>query len=91
MLTNLCLYGDKMLKVEKKKIDPQGRIILPKKWREKTKNKEVIIVQIDDKIHILRKDADLEKYIDAVELEISEFEDYHNFKKELRKYSNEIC
>lgn len=53
-----------------KKIDRQGRIVLPKEWRDKWGD-EVIIIVFDDKIEILpKKRPELDKFFDIIEVEI---------------------
>jgi bifunctional DNA-binding transcriptional regulator/antitoxin component of YhaV-PrlF toxin-antitoxin module len=75
-----------MSKVETKKVDSQGRISLPASWRKRAlgKEKEVIVVDLDDHVEVLAKGSDLSKYIDSVEVDVESFEDYHALRKELR-------
>jgi AbrB family looped-hinge helix DNA binding protein len=79
-----------MLKVEIKKIDSQGRIVLPVSWRRRMKGDEVMVVEGEAKVEIFPRDADLSRYIDSVEVEVMNFEDYHELRKELRKKRNEV-
>jgi len=56
--------------VEVKRIDPQGRLVLPKSWREKWGN-EVIVIELDDRIEILpRKRPRLSRFFDILEVEL---------------------
>ena len=56
--------------VEVKRIDPQGRLVIPKSWREKWGN-DVIIVELDDRIEILpMKKPRLSKFFDILEVEL---------------------
>ena len=56
--------------VEVKRVDPQGRLVLPKSWREKWGN-EVIVVELDDRIEILpRKKPRLSRFFDILEVEL---------------------
>ncbi|WP_054839976.1 AbrB/MazE/SpoVT family DNA-binding domain-containing protein [Thermococcus sp. JCM 11816] len=57
--------------VEVKRVDPpQGRLVLPKSWREKWGN-EVIIVELEDRIEILpRKKPRLSRFFDILEVEL---------------------
>jgi len=71
------------MKVEIKKIDSQGRIVLPLSWRKRIKSDEMVIVEKEDRIEIFPREVDLTKYIDAVEIDVKEFEDYHELRKEL--------
>ena len=74
-----------MTKVEIKSIDAQGRIILPKAWRNRLKTKRVMIIDEDDRLEIRPADTDLARFIDAVEVEADHFDDYHALRKGLRK------
>ncbi len=56
--------------MEVKRIDSQGRIVIPRSWREKWGN-EVIIVELDDRLEILpRKKPNLSKFFDILEVEV---------------------
>lgn len=58
------------MKVEVKRIDNQGRVVLPKEWRKKWGN-EVLVVELGDRIEILpRKKPNLSKFFDIAEVEI---------------------
>ncbi|MDO9034379.1 MAG: hypothetical protein Q7U51_04165 [Methanoregula sp.] len=74
-----------MTKVEIKQVDAQGRIILPKAWRNRLKTKNVMIIDEDDRLEILPADTDLARFVDAVEVEGKHFDNYHAMRKELRK------
>jgi AbrB family looped-hinge helix DNA binding protein len=76
--------------VEIKKIDSQGRIVLPVSWRRRMKGDEVMVVEGEAKVEIFPRDADLSRYMDSVEVEVMNFEDYHELRKELRKKRNEV-
>lgn len=36
-------------------------------------------------VEIFRRDIDLSKYVDSVEVDVENFEDYHELRRELRK------
>ncbi len=72
------------MKVEIKKIDSQGRIVLPVSWRRR-KGNEIVIIEREKKIEVFPRDVDLSKYVDSVEVEVDNFADYHEMRKELRK------
>ncbi len=56
--------------VEVKRIDNQGRIVLPKGWRERWGN-EVILIEFEDRIEILpKRKPKLSQFFDIVEAEI---------------------
>jgi bifunctional DNA-binding transcriptional regulator/antitoxin component of YhaV-PrlF toxin-antitoxin module len=73
------------MKVEIKKIDSQGRVVLPISWRRRMKEDEVIVIEEKAKVEIFSRDVDLSKYVDSVEVDVDNFEDYHEMRKELRK------
>jgi len=74
-----------MPKVEIKPVDTQGRIILPKAWRNRLRTRSVVIVDEDDRLEIRPADGDLSRFVDAVETEAEHFDDYHKLRKGLRK------
>ena len=58
--------------VEVKRIDNQGRIVLPKGWRERWGN-EVILIEFEDRIEILpKRKPKLSQFFDVVEAEVRE-------------------
>ncbi len=64
-----------------KKIDPQGRLLLPKEIRAKLGD-TVIIVDLGDRVEILpRKKHDLTKYFNVFEIE--ELKEWDEMKKDL--------
>ena len=73
------------MKVEIKKIDSQGRVVLPISWRRRMKEDEVVVIEEKAKVDIFPRDVDLSKYVDSVEVDVDNFEDYHEMRKELRK------
>jgi AbrB family looped-hinge helix DNA binding protein len=74
-----------MSKVEIRPIDSQGRIILPKSWRNRLKTNSVVVIDEDDRLEIRPADADLSRFVDAVEVDAEHFDDYHKLRKGLRK------
>ena len=74
-----------MSTVEIRTVDTQGRIILPKSWRNRLKTNSVIVIAEDDRLEIRPADADLSRFVDAVEVDVEHFEDYHTLRKGLRK------
>nr|MDO8044773.1 AbrB/MazE/SpoVT family DNA-binding domain-containing protein [Candidatus Baldrarchaeota archaeon] len=71
-----------------KKVDGQGRIVIPKKWREKYLKGRRIIMRIkEDVIEIMpEKMFDLTRFFDSIEVDVrSDLADWHKVKKELRK------
>jgi AbrB family looped-hinge helix DNA binding protein len=58
--------------VEVKKVDSQGRIVLPKEWRERW-GSEVILIEFEDKIEILpKRRPKLSQFFDIIEAEVKE-------------------
>ena len=74
-----------MSKVEIRPVDAQGRIILPKIWRNRLKTNSVLVIDEDDRLEIRPADADLSRFVDAVEVGGEHFDDYHKLRKGLRK------
>jgi bifunctional DNA-binding transcriptional regulator/antitoxin component of YhaV-PrlF toxin-antitoxin module len=72
------------MEVEVKGVDEQGRIILPKAWREKyLKNKKVIILAKGDTIEIKPFSAvDLTEYFDKIEVDVKS--DLHDWQSSQR-------
>jgi len=76
------------LEVEVKSVDNQGRIILPKSWRNRyLKGKKAIVVFKGDLVEIRPfTKFDLTRYFDKVQMDLkSDFSDWHKVRKELRR------
>lgn len=76
-----------------RKIDSQGRIVLPVAWRRKVVNSDkVVVLAFDDRIEIYPGEADLSQFIDAVDIPISEetYLDYHRLRKTIREEANAV-
>ena len=76
------------MEVEVKTVDTQGRIMLPKIWRDRyLKDKKAIVSQKGDLIEIRPfKDIDLTKYFDLIEVDIkADLSDWHKVREELRR------
>ncbi|AHL22412.1 MULTISPECIES: AbrB family transcriptional regulator [Thermococcus] len=64
-----------------KRLDSQGRLLIPREIREKLGD-EVIIVDLGDRVELLpRRRANLRKFFDSVE--IDELKEWEELKKEL--------
>jgi len=64
-----------------KRLDSQGRLLIPREIREKLGD-EVIIVDLGDRVELLpRKRVDLKRFFDSVE--IDELKEWEELKKEL--------
>jgi AbrB family looped-hinge helix DNA binding protein len=71
-----------MGKVVIRKIDKQGRIVIPKEWRSRFATTDFILVLNDDKVEIYPKTSNLLKFIDSVEVEELP-EDWHELKNKV--------
>ncbi len=74
--------------VEVKTVDTQGRIMLPKTWRDRyLKDKKAVISQKGDIIEIRPfADIDLTKYFDSIEVDLkTDLSDWHKVREELRR------
>ncbi|GAB6102426.1 AbrB/MazE/SpoVT family DNA-binding domain-containing protein [Thermococcus atlanticus] len=59
-----------MTAVEVKRIDAQGRLVIPKSWRERWGN-EVVLVEFEDRIEIIpRKKPRLSRFFDIIDAEV---------------------
>lgn len=76
------------MEVEVKTIDNQGRIMLPKSWRDRyLKNKKAIVSLKGDLIEIRPfENTDLTKYFDKIEVDLkADLSDWHKVRQELRR------
>ena len=75
------------MEVEIKSVDNQGRILLPKDWRNRyLKGKKAIVVYKGDLVEIRPfTKSDLTKFFDKVEVDVkADLSDWHKVRKELR-------
>ena len=73
--------------MEIKRVDNQGRILLPKDWRNRyLKGKKAMVVYKGDLVEIRPfTKSDLTKYFDKVEVDLkSDLSDWHKVRKELQ-------
>jgi len=71
--------------VEVKKVDKQGRIILPSEWRkeELKEGNEVFIIKEKGVLKIIpKRKPDLTKYFDSVDLDVDFIEEWDEFERE---------
>lgn len=68
-----------------KKVDRQGRLVLPKEWRKKYAGKSVIVRVEGDTIIIRpRSRIDITKYFDRIEVDLSsDLSDWRAVRREL--------
>lgn len=74
--------------IETKKVDSQGRIALPAKWRANVlkKTREVYILEKDEYLLVRpRRAGDLTRHFDAIDVDVEpeDFLDYNRLKKAL--------
>lgn len=70
-----------------KVIDRQGRLVIPKEWRDELlEGGKVVMVRRGDSIEIRAyREADLTEYFDSVEVDLeSDLSDWHSVRRELR-------
>ncbi|MGA2386541.1 MAG: AbrB/MazE/SpoVT family DNA-binding domain-containing protein [Candidatus Bathyarchaeia archaeon] len=75
------------MEVEIKTVDNQGRIILPKIWRDRyLTNKKAIVTLKGDLVEIRPfESTDLTKFFDTMEADVkSDLSDWHKVREELR-------
>jgi len=76
------------MEVEVKTVDNQGRIMLPKTWRDRyLKDKKAIVSLKGDLIEIRPfENTDLTKYFDKLEVDVkADLSDWHKVREELRR------
>jgi bifunctional DNA-binding transcriptional regulator/antitoxin component of YhaV-PrlF toxin-antitoxin module len=74
--------------VEIKNVDDQGRILLPKIWRNRyLKGKKAIVVSKGEVVEVRPfTKPDLTEYFDSVEVDLkSDLSDWHKVRKELQR------
>ena len=71
-----------MEKVVIKKVDSQGRIVIPKEWRDKFNTDEFILVLKDDRIELYPRASNLTKLIDSIDVEELP-SDWHELKRKV--------
>ena len=76
--------------VEVKKVDKQGRIILPSDWRkeELKETDDVFVIKEKGILRIIpKKKPDLTRYFDSIELDVGSIEDWQEFEREFHEVS----
>jgi AbrB family looped-hinge helix DNA binding protein len=71
-----------MEKVVIKRVDIQGRIVIPKEWRDKFNTDEFILVLKDDRIELYPRVSNLTKLIDSINVEELP-SDWHELKRKV--------
>jgi AbrB family looped-hinge helix DNA binding protein len=65
-----------------KRVDSQGRIVIPKEWRDKFNTDEFILVLKDDRIELYPRVSNLTKLIDSIDVEELP-SDWHELKRKV--------
>ena len=65
-----------------RRADSQGRITIPKEWREKFNTDEFVMILMDDRIELYPRKSDLSKFIDSIEVEELP-DDWHELKRKV--------
>lgn len=75
----------KLEEVELKKVDSQGRLILPSDWRDdnlKGTRREVYVIRRKDHLKIIpKRKVDLKKFFDVVDLDVGVIGDWNQFER----------
>ncbi len=67
-----------------KKVDRQGRVVLPKEWRERLKSGRVLVIMRGDTIILRPYRVDLTKFFDRIEVELkADLSDWKSVRREL--------
>ncbi len=77
-----------IMKVVVKEVDRQGRITIPKSWRDRYLKEPKVVMKIGDGfIEIVpKKEPDLTRFFDSVEVDVEcDLSDWHGVRRELRK------
>ncbi|MEJ2771253.1 MULTISPECIES: AbrB/MazE/SpoVT family DNA-binding domain-containing protein [unclassified Stygiolobus] len=74
-----------MEKVVIKRVDSQGRIVIPKEWRDKFNTDEFILVLKDDRIELYPRASNLTKLIDSIDVEELP-SDWHELKRKVYRF-----
>jgi len=69
-----------------KRLDKQGRLVLPKDWREKYAKKGKVVLKIEDDAIIIKpyEPADITEFFDKIEVDVrSDLSDWRSVRREL--------
>ena len=71
-----------------RELDKQGRIVIPRKWREKYAKKGKLMMKLEgDEIRMIPMGTvNLTEYFDSIEVDLeSDLSDWHSVRRELRR------
>ncbi len=67
-----------------KKVDKQGRVVLPREWRKRLESGRVLLIIRDDTIILKPYKSDLTKFFDKIEVDLrSDLYDWKSVRREL--------
>ncbi len=73
--------------VTERRIDPQGRVMLPKDWREEIlgKTRNIVILEHPDYLKLIpKKKSNITGFIEKFEVDLkSDLKNWHDVKREL--------
>ncbi len=72
--------------VEVKKVDAQGRFVIPSDWRNEAlrETDEVFVIKRKEYLKIIpKKETDLTKFFDKIDLGVSSIKDWKTFEKKM--------
>lgn len=85
----ICLFLERWVlgSVEVRKVDPQGRLVLPAEWRgDIGDSREVILVRGPGFIKLIpKKKAHLKRFFDAVSLGVDAIGDWSEFERKFHR------
>ncbi len=80
-----------MSDVEVKRLDEQGRLIIPKRWRKVLKGDRVVMRLKESSIEIEPMPPELTKFFDSVDVDVkSDLSDWHSVRRELWRRADEV-
>ncbi|MEM2823274.1 MAG: MraZ N-terminal domain-containing protein [Thermofilaceae archaeon] len=89
-LVDTGLSGRMKVRVEVRKVDSQGRIVLPADWRESEMggSREVYVIKGRGYLKIIpKRRIDLTEYFDKVDLGVEAVEDWEEFEGKIHEAS----
>ncbi len=69
-----------------KKLDKQGRVVLPKEWRERYAKSGRVLIRVDEDVLIIRpyEPPDLTEFFDRIEADVkSDLSEWKSVRREL--------
>ena len=89
----LCGYYPKVMGymgiigIEKRKVDKQGRLIIPPDWRDQLgESREVLVLKGEGFLKIIPlKKGDLTAFFDSVDLGIDKLDDWDEFERKIKE------